>query len=255
MEFKYIRYEKKDGIATITLNTPEKLNVLGSGAYAELGVIIDDVDDDPAVRVAIITGAGRAFCAGDDIEEFKNIDLITSWDFIRKITRTWMKLQNMEKPTIAAVNGAAAAAGFEVALVCDITIAAKEAVFIPAEPRIGAYCALASPMLAQAIGTKKAKELLLTAATISAEEAERIGLVNKVVPREELESAAKEFARKIMELAPLAIRTTKLAANRPLMSKEVEYSRGANGLLFATEDFKEGVNAFIEKRKPRFIGK
>ena len=255
MELKNILYSEEEGIAVITLNRPEKLNALNVDTFNELYAALDDAENKVGIRVIVITGAGRAFCAGDDIEGLRSLDTASGAAFAKVVTRTFAKLEQVEKPTIAAVNGIAMGGGFEIALLCDITIATEHAKFSLPEPRVGVYAGIAAPRLAEVIGAKRAKELLLTAKVLDAYEAERIGLVNKVVPDEQLSSAVKEVAKMIMELAPLAVSATKLAVNRHWLADEYHYSSVVNNLLFQTEDAKEGVNAFLTKRKPLFKGR
>jgi enoyl-CoA hydratase/carnithine racemase len=164
-------------------------------------------------------------------------------------------LEKMDKPAIAAVNGYALGGGFEVALACDITIASENASFGLPEARLGIYPAFASLRLPGIMGAKRAKKLMLTGESVDAFEAEKLGLVNRVVPLPQLMEAAREEARKIIKLAPLGVAMTKAAVNRGFGGEDLAFTVEATSLLFGTEDHKEGFNSFMEKREPRFQGK
>lgn len=254
MNFETIIYEKKEGIATITLNRPHKLNALSLATYEELDRALDAAEADPEVKVLVLTGAGdRAFCAGDDINTFEGFTPASARSFLKKVLMPiFLKIEKLDKPVIAAVNGMALGGGFELALISDITIASEKATFGLPEPRLGLYSVLGVIRLADAIGVKRARELMLTCDTIDAREAERIGLVNKVVPADQLEAAARETAQKIMSIAPLSASLTKAALNRMLGGEDIEYSMEALAFLFCTEDHKEGFDAFMKRRKPEF---
>ncbi|MFQ5827019.1 MAG: enoyl-CoA hydratase/isomerase family protein [Dehalococcoidia bacterium] len=256
MAYETIIYQSEKGIATITLNRPHKLNALSMDSYRETIKALEEAEADPKVRVLILTGAGdRAFCAGDDISIFEGLSAGRARTFIKEVMPLMLGLERLDKPVIAAVNGYALGGGFEVALACDITIASENASFGLPEARVGIYPVFASLRLPQVMGAKRAKKFLLTGETIDAFEAERMGLVNRVVPLSQLLDAAREEARKIMALAPLGVTLTKEAVNRGVVGEEMAYSIEAASLLFGTEDHREGVRAFMEKREPRFKGK
>jgi enoyl-CoA hydratase/carnithine racemase len=256
MVYETIIYQSEKGIATITLNRPHKLNALSMDSYRETIKALEEAEADPEVRVIILTGAGdRAFCAGDDIGIFEGLSAGSARTFIKEVMPLMFNLEKLDKPVIAAVNGYALGGGFEVALACDITIASENASFGLPEARVGIYPVFASLRLPQVMGAKRAKKFLLTGETIDAREAERLGLVNRVVPLVQLLDAAREEARKIMALAPLGVALTKEATNKAVAGEEMAYSVEAASLLFGTEDHREGVRAFMEKREPRFKGK
>jgi enoyl-CoA hydratase len=256
MAYKEILYETDGGIATITLNRPHKLNSLSMDSYREVIKALGDVDADDAVRVVILTGTGdRAFCAGDDIGIFEGLSAGKARAFIKEVMPLMIGLEKMDKPAIAAVNGYALGGGFEVALACDITIASENASFGLPEARLGIYPAFASLRLPGIMGAKRAKKLMLTGESVDAFEAEKLGLVNRVVPLPQLMEAAREEARKIIKLAPLGVAMTKAAVNRGFGGEDLAFTVEATSLLFGTEDHKEGFNSFMEKREPRFQGK
>ena len=256
MQFQTILYDKADGIATITMHRPAKLNAMDMQMYEELDKAFDMADSDRQVRVAILTGAGnRAFCVGDDISIFEGAVRDGSRSFLRRVMPVMMKLEKMEKPVIAAVNGYALGGGFEFALACDITIASDNATFGLPEGRLGLMPAFAVLRLHQIIGLKRAKELALTAESIDAKKALELGIVNQVVPLDKLQGTAREMAKKIMTTAPLSATLTKAAFNRHSGGEELEYTTEAICFLFASEDHKEGYKAFMEKRAPQFQGK
>lgn len=256
MKFRTLLYEKSDGIATITMNRPEKLNAMDLRMYVELDRAFEMADSDRQVRVVIFTGAGdRAFCAGDDISIFQGVGASGARAFIRRVMPVMMRLEKMEKPVIAAVNGYALGGGFEFALACDITVASENATFGLPEGRVGLMPAFAVLRLPQVIGLKRTKEMALTAESISARKALELGIVNQVVPLEKLPEAAREMAKKIMSIAPMSAAMAKAAINRQSGGEELEYTTEAISFLFATEDHKEGFKAFLEKRAPQFKGK
>ena len=255
MEFKDILYEKKDGIGFITLNRPKVMNCLGKLTISELYSVFNEADMDDDVKVLVITGAGSVFCAGDDISEFQTFTLAKGRALGRNFVGLMLLIEKLSKPVIAAVNGAALAGGFELALACDITIASDKALFGLPESKVGAVAGFAAVRLPQIIGVKKARELLFTADVIDAKEAERLGLVNKVVPAEELQSATRAMAEKIMQAAPISLWLSKNICSGLAGGQEMAFSSGGTVLMFGTEDFKEGFSSFLQKRKPQFKGK
>lgn len=265
MRYETIILEKKENIATITLNRPEKLNALNPKMREELLDVFGVIDQDDEVRVAVITGAGRAFCAGADIKEsFLSSIEERKRGISEDITRAYaelapLALANVKKPVIAAINGSAVGFGCTLTLVCDIRIASENARFSLAFPRMGIIVEFGSSyFLPRLIGVGKACELAFTAKMIDAQEAKEIGLVNQVVPVSELSKTSYEMASSIAKLAPLSIRLTKRALYRGLdngLTSQVQYEVLANNYLRETEDHEEGVRAFLEKREPAFKGK
>lgn len=250
MSFKKIKIEKIDGVAKITLNRPEVLNALDGEIANELKSAIEDVSEDEAVRAVIITGEGRGFCSGADLGV--GVVLPTIHEIIKMIV-------TMEKPVIALVNGSATGAGCDLAMACDIRIASDKAKLSEIFVKRGLLpdCG-GTYFLPQLVGLGKAKELIFTGEMIDAKEAERIGLVNKVVLANELESTGMELARKLAKGPTLAIGKAKVAINRAIESNldsALKYAHEAMNFILGTEDAMEGIMAFIEKREPKFKGK
>jgi enoyl-CoA hydratase len=226
----------------------------------EIRKALEDSAADPAVRVVILTGAGRAFCAGADIKEICEIrSPMEAHLFVTSVQRVFNKIERLDKPVIAAVSGLALGGGCELALACDLRIAAENATFGQPEIKIGVIPgAGGTQRLPRLVGLGRAKELLFTGDTIDAQEAYRIGLINKVVPVEALMSETKKMALKLTKQPPLALKTTKTVVNEGInMNIQSALALEARGfeILFSTEDQKEGMKAFVEKRKPIFKGK
>ena len=264
MEYKDILLKKEDGVAVVTLNRPEALNALSMEIREGIGTFFQDFRTDDSVRAVIITGAGRAFCAGADVkkvsETHTSMSAVEMRGFIRDtIDRAVLAVTTLEKPVIAMVNGVATGAGCAIAMLCDLIIASDKARFGMAFVRLGVTPDWgAGYFLTRRVGPIKAKELLFTGELISAEEAERIGLVNHVVPAEQLESAVMVLAQKLAHSPTRAIGAAKTLVNRSLdmdLMSFLEYEAYATPPLFQTEDHKEGVRAFIEKREPEFKGR
>lgn len=261
MEFKKIIYEEdvENGIAKVIINNPP-LNVLDSEALKELFVVVDHISKNNLIRVAIIRGSGeRAFSAGANLKEFARYGLHESKEAALLGHKVMNAITSSPKPFIAAVNGYALGGGCELALACDIVIASENARFGNPEVTLGIIPGWgATQRLPKIIGEKRAKELLLTGNVITAEEALRLGMVNKVVPLEELDRTVEEIALKIAKNAPLAV-----VAVKQLVNKSFEVSLDAGILLeveafsscFTTEDKDEGIRAFFEKREPKFKGR
>ena len=253
MEFEHIIYKKKDKVLWLTLNRPEVLNALNRAMWRELTQALDLAEKDDGVRVVIITGAGRAFCAGDDINDLATIkDAFDAKTYFKEIAEAVRKVQCFRKPVIAAVNGLAYGGGCEMTLVCDVVIASENARFAQPEGKIGAWPPLAAVRLPSIIGKTKAMEIMLTGEPIDAEEAERIGLINKVVPSAKLEEAATEMAKKIVRVAPLSAELIKTTVNKKI--EDMEDVVDATAMLFSSEDLREGAMAFLEKRAPVWKG-
>ena len=250
MNFKNILYEKRNGVAIIKFNRPEKKNAISLELTEELRGALEDAESDSKVRVVVLTGVGDAFSSGADFSDpQKTIQMIRE-EFVSSGKSTVTKLINLEKPTIAAVNGYALGHGAEYTLMCDITIASDKAVFGFIGPLRGVTCPYAMIRLADEVGRAKAKELIMTCERFSAEEALRIGLVNKVVPHEKLMDAVFEFSEKMKKASPLAIKMTKEAINRGLDG--YEYSLEKFEEIIKSRDAMEGAMAFLEKREPKW---
>jgi enoyl-CoA hydratase/carnithine racemase len=250
--------EQEEGFAIIRLNRPAALNALNSTMMDELSLVIPALDADPAIRAIILTGSERAFAAGADIKEMaaKTFPQAVAEDFI---TRNWEAVVRCRTPVIAAVAGYALGGGCELAMMCDIILAADTAKFSQPEITLGIPPgAGGTQRLPRAIGRAKAMEMILTGRMIDAAEAERSGLVSRVVPADKLLEEARAVAAKIAGLSPVAVQLAKElvdAAYETPLAQGIREERRLFHASFATEDQKEGMAAFIEKRKPAFKGK
>ncbi len=260
MSCENLLYEKKDGIATITFNRPKVLNALNRATMEELDAVLAEVRTDSHVRVLILTGAGdKAFVAGADINELAQMTPILGRETSLFGQSVFGKLENLEKPSIAAINGFALGGGCELALACTMRLASRSAKIGQPEVKLGILPGYGgSQRLARLCGKSVAHELCLTGEMISAEEAQRIGLVNHVYEPTELLPAAEALAKKIAANAPLAVQFTMQAIER---GSEMPQHEGLFleatlfGLCCATADMREGTRAFLEKRAAQFQGK
>ncbi|HJW76366.1 MAG TPA: enoyl-CoA hydratase-related protein [Thermoleophilia bacterium] len=258
-EYATILYEKSAHVAWITLNRPEVLNAQSDELRAEVVQALEQASFDDEVHVVVITGAGdKAFSAGADISQFPTrypIDVVTA----KARRRPYEMIREMPKPVIAAVNGLALGGGCELVLACDIVIAADSAKFGQPEIRVGLIPGCGgSQVLPRLMGEKKAKELIFTGRMMTAEEAERYGIVNQVVPLAELREATEGFVADLLRNSPAILRIAKLAVNKSLetpLSVGMSYERDLFALCFGTDDQKEGAKAFLEKRKPTYEGR
>jgi enoyl-CoA hydratase/carnithine racemase len=250
--------DRQDPLALIRLNRPQALNALNSQLMDELKAALDQAEADDAIRVIVLTGSDRAFAAGADIKEMASKDYVQAFreDFI---TRNWERTAHCRKPVIAAVAGYALGGGCELAMMCDIIIAAENAKFGQPEITLGVSPgAGGTQRLTRFIGKAKAMEMILTGRMIDAAEAERCGLVSRVVPLASLLEEALATARKIAELSPISVMLTKEmvnAAYETTLSQGLKLERRLFHSMFAFEDQKEGMAAFIAKRKPDFKGR
>jgi methylglutaconyl-CoA hydratase len=253
-------YEKDGAIATITLNRPDKRNAISSAMIEEILGALNAAEGDAAVRVIILTGAGRAFCSGMDLETLQTIAGQTGEQNLadsRQMARLFHRLYSFPKPLITAVNGAAVAGGCGIATFSDITLAVPEAKFGYTEVRIGFIPALVSVLVRRQMGEKRARELLLTGAIIDAAEAFRLGMVTEIVSADNLLQRAHEVAAKFLEASPTSLRRTKrllLQYNDKEVTQEIELAIQENAAIRATEDFREGLASFLEKRQPKWTG-
>ncbi len=256
MNFSNLLLKKEGNICLLSINRPNALNALTTEVLKELKAAIEIVENDQDIFVLVITGEGKAFVAGADIVEMKDKNAEEARTFAKLGIEVFRKLELMEKPVIAAVNGFALGGGCELAMSCDIRIAGEKAKFGQPEVGLGITPGFAGTQrLSRLVGIAKAKELIFTADIINAQEAEKIGLVNKVVPQEELLDIAMEMAKKIASKGQIAVRYSKAAINRGIetdIETGMAIERDLFGLCFATEDQKEGMNAFVEKRNPEF---
>jgi enoyl-CoA hydratase len=255
MAYENIIFEKEENIAIITFNRPEAMNALNNKTRAEFAQAIAEVESDDEIKVLILTGSGKAFVAGSDIKEFNK----TTPYMAHNIRRLGEMVEKLEKPVIAAVNGFCLGGGCEIAMGCDIIIASDKAKFGQTEINIGIIPGGGGTQrLQRLIGVCRAKELIYTGDIISAAEADRIGLVNRVVPVEELMPKAKELAKKIAAKSAAALKLAKTAINRGMqthLESGLKYEYELYSLSLSLEDKAEGVNAFLEKRTPKFVGR
>ena len=262
--YKEILFTKEQNVAIVTINRPDRFNTMTPVLGQEIGDAVKEVRGDDEIRVMILTGAGdRAFCGGADLtamDAFTKKGKSPSRYWITKPMAYWaLAIGELEKPVIAAVNGVAAGGGMGLASMCDIRIASQNARFVPAFIERGlALDNGLSYALPRIIGLAKALEITLTGRTVDAVEAEKIGLVNKVVPQERLMQEVKELAMRIAELAPVAAELTKLTLYRSTSSDlrtQFYFESYAQARCFNTEDMDEGIASFLEKRESKFKGK
>jgi 2-(1,2-epoxy-1,2-dihydrophenyl)acetyl-CoA isomerase len=262
--YKCLLYEVKDGVATLTLNRPERLNALGDTLREDLHDAVTRAADDGDVRVVVITGAGKGFCAGGDVKAMnERREQGASRPLLEKVApgrdRTVLALRDAPKPVIAAVNGAAAGAGMNLALACDIRLASTAAKFAQAFVKRGLHPDWGGTyFLPRVVGVAKAAELIWTGEVIGAEEALSLGIVSAVYPPEELMARTQALARKIAAGPPIAIRLAKRAIYHNLetdLRQALEFETFAQNICFDTDDAKEGIRAFVEKRPPSFEGR
>ena len=249
----FVTLEQKGSIGLITMNRPEALNALNDQVIRDLDAVLDQVEAREDILVAVITGSGRSFVAGADIGQMSELTAAQAKEFGVLGNRVFLKLEQLTKPTIAAVNGFALGGGCELAMACDIRIASEKAKFGQPETGLGITPGFGGTQrLPRIVGTARAMELILTARNISAADALEMGLVSHVYPPEELLDKAMELAQAIAANAQVAVRQSKAAIRRGLqtdMATGVAYESEAFALCFATEDQKDAMKAFLNKEK------
>ena len=250
----FVELERRGTTGIITMNRPEALNALNDQVLRDLEQVLDQVEQEEEILVAVITGAGRSFVAGADIGQMSQLSAVEAKKFGVYGNQVFLKLENLTKPTIAAVNGFALGGGCELSMSCDIRIASENAVFAQPEVSLGITAGFGGTQrLARIIGVGKAKELLYTTNKIKAPEALALGLVNAVYPADQLMDEAMKLAEKIARNAPIAVRATKKAINDGLqvdMDKAIEIEEELFGSCFESQDQRNAMTAFVEKRKP-----
>ena len=253
--YQTIRYEKNGNIGIATINRPEALNALNSTVITELEQLITEVEQDTELRAFILTGEGRSFVAGADIGEQYPMDVAAGRKWGQRGSALMRRIEKLEIPTIAAVNGFALGGGNELAMCCDFRICSDNAMFGQPEVGLGITPGFGGTQrLARLVGPGMAKQLVYTAANIKADEALRIGLVNAVYPQAELMENAMKLAGKIARNAPIAVRNCKKAINEGLevgMDEAVVIEEKLFGACFETHDQKEGMGCFLSKEKPK----
>ena len=254
-----IRYEKQDNIGIITINRPEALNALNSAVFDELEPLVGEIERDATLAALIITGEGRSFVAGADIGEQCPMDLEAGRKWARRGSSVFRRLEKLEIPTIAAVNGFALGGGCELALTCDIILASEKAKFGQPEVGLGITPGFSGTQrLPRRVGIGKAKELIFSGKMIKADEAKTIGLVNEVYAPEALMDAALEMARSFTKNAPIAVKYAKACIDRGMqmdLDDGIALENEMFAMCYATADQKEGMTAFLEKRPAVFRNK
>ncbi len=260
MEYKTIQLAYDAGIATITLNRPEKRNAISFELIDDLLRAFDEVTKSPA-QVLILTGAGKAFCSGMDLDNLKALIGRSPEENLKDsetMVRLFRTLYEFPKVTIAAVKGAAIAGGTGLAVLCDFTLATPDAKFGYTEVRIGFVPAIVSTFLLRQVGEKHARDLLLTGRIIQADEAHRIGLINEIVESDRLLGRARELGMQLLQNSPASLLRTKHLLSehaRAELDAQIDAAVRENAAIRTTEDFREGITSFLEKRKPRWSGK
>jgi len=259
MVYEALLYEKREGLGTVTLNRPAKLNTLNGQMVEDLLACFRSIQGDQEVRVVILTGAGeKAFTAGVDIAELAGLSALSGKDFARRGHEALCSIESLGKPVLAAVNGYALGGGCEMAMACTLRLASENARFALPEVKLGLIPGYGGTQrLPRFIGRGRALELILSGEQITAQQACEIGLVNHVVPPAELIPAAENLARKIMANAPLALKYALEAVQHGLemtLPEGLFLESNLFGLCCSTADMKEGTRAFLEKRPPKFVG-
>jgi enoyl-CoA hydratase len=260
MPYTHLLYDVQDGIALVTVNRSEKLNPLNSETINALEACFRDIAADEGVKAVIVTGAGeKSFVAGADISQITELSAMQGRDWGTRGQQVFSQIENLPKPVIAAINGYALGGGLELAMACHIRIASENARLGQPEVKLGIVPGYGGTQrLPRLVGKGRALEMILTGDPVTAEEAYRMGLVNRVVPREELLPTARRLAAKIMENGPVAVALCLQAVHRGMempLDAALPWEASQFGLSCATEDIREGTRAFLEKRKAEFKGR
>jgi enoyl-CoA hydratase len=261
MHLETVLYDCRDGIARVRLNRPQRLNAMVPQLLRDLHAALQAAAADPAARVVVLSGEGRAFCAGDDLKEadrgYGGVAEVRR--FIEEIQQVTVDIKTMRKPVIAAVHGYAVGGGCELALGCDLVVAADDAKFGFPETGVAQFVTGGvTHFLPRAVGLAKAKELIMTGDFFDGHEAARLGLVNRVVPKEEILACAEALAKKIMARAPLSVELAKQALESGAqtdLATAMALETTSTIACFMTDDAREGARAFVEKRAPRYQGR
>jgi 2-(1,2-epoxy-1,2-dihydrophenyl)acetyl-CoA isomerase len=261
-DFETIRYGVHDGLATITLSRPDKRNAINAQMFTELGDAAERAANDPGIRVVLVTGEGKSFSAGIDVlllNQLSGTRGARFRSFVRTAQRPSYILASMDKPTVAAIQGNAVGAGFQLALACDLRLAAEDVRFAMLEVRFGLIPDLGGiHRLSRVVGPARTKEIVWTGRNIEAEEAERLGLVNRVVSAEALEKEAEAFVRELVIAPPLPVSLSKTLigrAHETSFETSLERDAQAQAACIESEDHREAIEAYMEKRPARFHGR
>lgn len=261
MEYSTLKFERDGQVVMLTLNRPEKRNAISTPMIDDLFAALSAAEADKSVRVVILTGAGKAFCSGMDLETLQALAKQTPEQNLadsRRMAKMFHLVYSFPKPLITAVNGAAIAGGCGLATLSDFTLAVPEAKFGYTEVRIGFIPALVSVMLRRQVGEKHARDLLLSGRSIDAAEAFRLGLVTEITPADGLMKRACEVASTLLEASPTSLALTKrllLRYDEEQLRRELELATQENAQIRATDDFREGLASFLEKRPPKWTGR
>jgi len=258
MNYQDIQFQVKDPIGFLTLNRPEKRNALSKNLMAEVVDLLKSIKKNPAVKVLIIRAEGPAFSAGHDLSEMLGGDVVSYREVFDACTEMMEAIRNLPQPVIAQVHGMATAAGCQLVATCDLAVAGEEARFATPGVRIGLFCHTPQVPLSRAVGRKRALEMLLTGRPISATEAERFGLINKVVPQERLAEETLNLAKSVAQFSPLTLALGKQSFYSQIEleeSRAYSYAQEMMSLNALAEDAQEGMAAFLKKRPPQWKGK
>ena len=261
-DFETIKYGVHDGLATITLARPDKRNAINAQMFTELGDAADRAANDPGIRVVLVTGEGESFSSGIDVlllNQLAGTRGARFRSFVRTAQRPHYILASMDKPTVAAVQGHAVGAGFQLALACDLRVVAEDVRFAMLEIRFGLIPDLGGlHRLSRLIGPARTKEIVWSGRNVEAEESERLGLVNRVVSTDTLEKEAEAYARELVQAPPLPVSLTKTLIGRgheTSLETSLERDAQAQAACIESEDHREAVEAYMEKRPARFHGR